>query len=560
VFSVGALALGGLRANAVGAVRIDLGPDALGIELVRVAAFAVGFAPGAVAEPVRVRAPYTAVRGLVREGGLLYLTLDPALFAPHNRFALAGFSEDPAEALVRAFRWRARLRWASALVPVPIGALAGLLVPDALATGVLGRASLAALAAMTAFALLRELMAWNTWGGPIAARLRDAFEAELAERLALVAVPAPRPPPVLARRLSPSRLARRGTAPALAPADAAAQRDAATAAAPSEDAPPLAAAWRVGAVLAIASAIVGVMAFVGRFSAPRPVPPAVDRLESGLAAAARAFTPARCEAPEPERCLCARADSPLWEGGVPRLAVLTFHGDEEASAPLVARLDRSGAPRFDFDLAVVNNGARPVRDVTLTLTFARRTPAGRRVGATDRGLFWEGELAPGAAVKWRVKAPGSELRIDASVRGTLDETGIAPAAPDAFFHLTSSRFRALRIHGALMLAYLRDPRAESAVRALEVQGAADGPLLARIHRAAAPVFMCDVRRTEDRVEACVFNASSKVQSGLVLRHTASGAGSFPVEVDVPVHEGRRVVVAMPEEGGELEIVDPAGGE
>ncbi len=107
-FTVGALALAGRRANAVGAVRITLMPDEIEVELVRVAGFSLGFAPGGVAEPVGFRAPLTAVRGLVREGRVLNLAFDPAVVTPYNRFALAGFSEDPAESLARTLEARDR--------------------------------------------------------------------------------------------------------------------------------------------------------------------------------------------------------------------------------------------------------------------------------------------------------------------------------------------------------------------------------------------------------------------------------------------------------------------
>ncbi len=308
-----------------------------------------------------------------------------------------------------------------------------------------------------------------------------------------------------------------------------------------------------------AAGVVGVMAFLQRYAAPQAPPPAVDLLASGLGHAARSVRPDVHEVPEPERCVCARADSPLWKDGVPTLSVLTFHGDDEASGPLLPTLDRAERPQFDFDLAVVNDGARPLRDVRLTLSFARRSPAGRRVGAVDRGLFWGGVLAPGAAVKWRVSAPGSEMLVDASVTGTLEKARSQPAPADAFFRLLSSRFRAVRVHGALMLAYLRDPRADEAVRALGSQSAADEALLGRIRRAAAPVIACDVRRAAGKVEACVFNASSRPRGGLILRDVVPAgtpARGAPVEVPVPVHEGRRVTLDVPEGlGDEVEIGD-----
>jgi hypothetical protein len=296
----------------------------------------------------------------------------------------------------------------------------------------------------------------------------------------------------------------------------------------------------------------------------------VDAVASGLAAAARAASRGSHPPVEPERCLCQRADSPLWKDGIPVLSVLTFEGDEGALSEATARPDRAGWPQFAFDLAVVNNGARALHDVRVTLTFARRTQAGRRVGAVDRGLFWGGVLAPGHAVKWRVAAPGSEMSVDASVTGTLAEANLDPAPPDAFFELGSSRFRAVRLHGAAMLAYLRDPRAQALGRAIAVAGVGDADLLGRIRRAAAPVFACDVRRDGARLEACVFNGASQPKAGLSLREVAPGrAGghpqtpeprSFPIEATVPVHEGLRLGFDIPPDLGEVGVLDPWGAD
>ncbi len=314
------------------------------------------------------------------------------------------------------------------------------------------------------------------------------------------------------------------------------------------------------AAVVAATGIVGVIAFLQRYAAPGSPPPAVDCLASGLGAAARslALVDVR-EAPEPDRCVCTRAESPLWKEGVPVLGILTFHGDEEVSGALAPALDSKGFPRFDFDLAVVNDGARPLHDVRVTLTFARRDAGGKRVGAVDRGLFWGGVLAPGAAVKWRVSAPGSEMRVDASVNGTLEKARLDPAPADAFFKLTASRFRAVRAHGAAMLAYLRDPRAEAAARDLQGQSATDEALTPRIRRAAAPLFACDVRREGARVEVCVFNGSSRPVGRLALREvTGTAPRSFPLALPVPVHEGRRVSWTVPSDlGDELWVSEPS---
>ena len=548
-FSVGALALAAPRANAVGAVRLTLAPAALEVELLRVVGFSSGFASGGVAEPVRFTVPYVAVRGLVRRGRMLYLALDPGVVAPYNRFALARFTEDPAQALTRAYLARSLSRWVSYLVPLPFGALVGLLAPPALVSGALGRASLAVLAGLAAWAALREIVAWQSWGGPLSDRSRDALELAMAERLGLL----PGPAAVLDETPFPLGAARSVT------------RVRAAAEAPSSALP----ARALFAAAAVAAFAVFAMAVSKRLGDPAAIPPAVETLHTGLAEAARrtheSVTP---DVPEPTiaraadrpRCSCLRAASPLWKEGVPALAILTFAGDDDIASGAVAREDRAGSPRYDFDVVAVNDGARPLRDVRVTLTFARRSKSGRRVGAVDRGLFWSGLLAPGHAVKWHVRAPGSEMRIDASVTGTLDDASVSPAPAEAFAELTRSRYRAVRVHGARMLAYLHDPRGREAALALDGRTPEDRALLAQIARAAAPVIACEPTVHEDRLSICVFNGAAQPRSGLELRGLPASAPRFPIEGILAVHEGVRLDVpfegALPEEWAVVTPGDP----
>lgn len=558
-----ALAIAARRANVAGVVRLTCAPEGLEIELIRVTGFALGFAPGAVADPVGFLVPYTAVRGLVREGRLLYLALDPAVVTPYNRFALARFAEDAGDVLARASEARARARWASLLFPAPMGALAAALVPEDLAGGVLGRVSVGALAALAAWALLHAVALWRSWGGPFSDRLRDRFEAELSERLALTpSLPAGAPAPQ-AVRLPPRRPYPRPQIIAPEPVMRAPIEPAVTRA--SSPVEPVAHPLRKPLVAALAAAVgvVMIVGFLGRYAAERPAPPAIPKLVAGLGPAVRGVGLDVRPLPQPERCLCLRADSPLWRDGVPVLSVLTFEEDEGAMGAPEPKLDRRGFPKYRFDVAIVNNGARALRDVRLTLTFARRTESGRRVGAVDRGLFWEGVLSPGHAVKWHVSGPGNEVRTDVSVTGTLAAAHLDPAPADAFFALTSARVRAVRVHGALMLAYLRDPRAEDAARALAAQSSNDDALLARIRRAAAPVFACDVKREGERLDACIFNGASQPRSGISIREVPETPGateprSVPIDRPIPVHEGLRVHLQVsPDFAPEIQVVDPS---
>jgi hypothetical protein len=335
--------------------------------------------------------------------------------------------------------------------------------------------------------------------------------------------------------------------------------------------------WRLPVTLGLAAAgltgTLGVLVQLARTPPPAPEATAAAAAsgdpapEVGSAEPAAEAPSAEPSAPpEPPRagppCTCARADSPLWAEGLPALAVLV--------APREGVTPRPG--KLDLDVAAVNDAARPLRDVRVVLTFWRRAASGKKLGVTDRGLFWSGDLAPGQAVRWRVRAPGTEYRVDASVTARLAadpalEPGapaspFAPAPPEAFAPLAQAAMRPVRMHAATMLAYLRDPRALDAARDLGATTLEERARIARLERASAPIFACGVAARGDALAACVMNGSTEPGADLVVREVvAKGGGDGEGQGDgdagvVPVHEG--VLVTLPLEGGpapaEVEVV------
>ncbi len=521
-FTVGALALAAEGANAVGAVRLTLLPDVIEIELVRAAGFRSGFVPGSVAESVEMRVPYTAVRGLVRRGRALCLALDSSIAAPYTRFTLARFTYDPRESLARAYEARRRAALSVALLPAPLGLLVALASPVSLVSGLVGRLSVGLLVAAFLWLSLRELLRFATWGGPGSDRLAEAFEVALCQRLGFVPVT---------------------TAPFAPPPEAPA----------SDTSLP---AWaRAPLIVALVAAlsVLGI-SFVQRYGRP-PEPGALAPTASTVPVVAARFGFA-LHAPSPEdlvptprlpRCVCARAASPLWNEGLPVLEILLASRPEDGSGRVVPSERRGGAPAYDFDLSVVNNGATSLPDVSVLVTFARRDDRNRRVGATDRGLYWGRPLLAGRAIKWHLTAPGTEMRIDPPRIGLLDP-GRDPAAADAFFELSRARQRVVRIHAAKMLAYHRDPRALDVLTALGSPSPDEEILLARIDRAARPVIACDIMPSSEALEVCLFNGALSPQRVVAARTIAdaekpSQRASLPVLV--PVHDGVRVSVPLP---------------
>jgi len=531
-FTVGALALAAESANAIGAVRLTLLDAFLEIELVRAAGFRSGFVPGSVAESVEMRVPYTAVRGLVRRGRALCLALDPSIAAPYTRFTLARFTYDPREALGRAYDARRRAAVAATLVPLPLGLVAALATPEPYVSGLVGRLAVGLVVTIASWLALRELLRFATWGGPSSDRLAEAFEVALCQRLGFLPVTsAPFAPPPPPPHTSDAPLPAWARAPLLV------------------------------ALVAVAS-VVG-MSLFQRYSAPPDpslVPRALPLAVAGIGARVHAFSSQDLVPPLPllPRCVCARAASPLWNDGVPVLEVLLAARPEDGSGRVIPTVHRGGSPAFDFDLSVVNNGATSLPDVSVLVTFARRDDQNRRVGATDRGLYWGRPLGSGRAIKWHVSAPGTEMRIDPPRLGKLRPER-ASASPDAFFELSRARQRVVRVHAAKMLAYHRDPRAADVLTSLGQASPGEELVFERIERATRPVIACDIAARDGSLEVCLWSGALSPQRVAAVRALAEGdepPRSAPLSIDVPVHDGVRIAVPLAIEPAppELEIV------
>ena len=773
-----ALAVADGPADAVGVVQLACEESTLALTLLRAGAYRPDFVPGTLAEAVTVHIPYSAVRGLVRRSRALVLTLDRSVPTPFHRFALARFTDDPAETLApvhRAHRTASTLAWA---LPGPLGALAAALPPTDLVGGAIGRASTALLTAIAIGATMRVVAAWLAWGGPSSDRLRERFEVAISERLGLMPpkpLPATKPqrPPRLPARvkeidalatprgseiaeiardaheiadLSPAppaihvpevptedaiaeiarthldaiaeiarnaqasiaeisraqrtphpgrQRARQDTIAEAARAHqdtvaeiARARQDTVAEAAPSQrdtladilrgqrssiadititdldslpdgarapqdtidltldpsppvnaapaprnpflsatdaehdpfatteppriadaaratidtlpeaaraaddtsveiaipadeprvDAPraeaprrlPIAATphldtrtpsapkvpWLRHVALAgvAAASVVAALAFVKRYgtTSARPQPELEETVAVERAPDVPKPPPPPTPPPPPRepRCVCERAASSLWADGMPVLSVMTTTGPDGTIAEPTPRLDEHENPMFGYDVAIVNNSALRIRETRIVLTYARRNEQNQRVAVTDRGLYWGLPLAPGAAVKWTTEGPGTEVRIDKSEEGTLESRKLAPAPADAFFQLLRARHRVVRLQGATMLAYLHDPRAESAVEMIGAPEPSEAPRIRRLRAAARPLVACDLQAADGQLTACVFNASMKPAAGLTMREIsddeAKPGRSFPVAPEVPVHDG--VVLKWPLEG------------
>jgi len=210
-------------------------------------------------------------------------------------------------------------------------------------------------------------------------------------------------------------------------------------------------------------------------------------------------------------CLCDRADSPLWSEPLPRLSGLLL--DSRV-------LPRTTHNRLEVEVAAVNNGDEPLKDITLHVAFFdSKTPGGEVT--KERPLYFEGPLRPGAAVKWTTEARGNSFKILVPDLGKLGQNGEGAANKDAFVELLSARNRPVRLHAARVLGYLGDKSArEAALKLKDAYRAREAPYLRRVLTASAELRVCDVKldssSSPTKVSACVYNGSGKDQSSLGL--------------------------------------------
>jgi hypothetical protein len=553
---VGALAIGDHRANAVGPVRLVCERDGLRVELLRVGRFASGFAFATLADAVSFRVPYRAVRGMVRDGRSLLLSLDPRAAAPYTRFALTRFCRAPSGALMRAFRVRRVASALSYLLPVPLALLAaGELHARAGASPAL--IALGALVvAAAALWLARTAVGWLSWGGPISDRLRDRFEQALSAELGLVPAPEleplPLPPVVTPLPAPPARPApappRLAPAPVRAPARAEAPEPR-----PREV---LAAAFRPWAFAAVAAAAAGAAVLasfaVRRYGVAEAVVLPVAQARTGLGASLPDLGRVGVAAAQTSHpsCRCERVDSALWREGMPQLSIVVspVKGGIDAlwlepGKTYPVGFGPGERPRVELDLAVVNNGKATMRELNLVLTFAERTPTGERIKPRERGLYWGSRLRPGESVKWRVKAPGTELKIDTRHDAPLAAVGAADA--EAFYGLSQARLPAVRLHGAVMLAMLGDPRYAALAQAAGELPPAGEAIKAELARLGAPLALCDAEPIDAGLEACLWNGSTALERALVVVEIARDGSEKRHVVRDFFHPGEGLRVSLP---------------
>ena len=221
-------------------------------------------------------------------------------------------------------------------------------------------------------------------------------------------------------------------------------------------------------------------------------------------------------------CRCDRADSLLWADPPPRLSVLVL---KQRVRPGRGSIEHESARKryTDLDVAVVNNGAKELDQITLQVLFFARDPGNsRRAQVDNRPLFFEGPLRGGQAIKWGTNAEGTEVEIQGPALGSLGGEGDSAAPSDRFAELLAAHHRPVRRHGAMMLAYLGDPRAREALLKLrEALREDEAPYLDRLLQATSEVRVCRLSVKQDTagasVTACLFNTTLETRKELGVK-------------------------------------------
>lgn len=503
------------RSNAAGAVELECSAEGLTLAYRGVFALSDGYVPGAVASGAELLVPWPGVIETAVEGEQLLLQVDPRI-TPLNRLCLtafaAGADELPPQELVKR-RLVVRIASAGLALTAALAAFAG-----ARGAGAAPSLSLSVSAAvLTALAVL----AVGFWA--------DRF----------VAAPSPRWTGDLARELFLSELSRFVPSVTRAPA------------APPPARPPLLFYFEralprttAAIVITLSAALLGALLttrviVLDEGAAPRaPRAAAVseeparhrDEPRAARAPVADAAPPSKPSAPPPppatgdavrlsEACRCARADSALWQTPIPKLSLLVLsqrvrkgRGEDE----------NQRKKYLELELGVVNNSRSDLPELSLLVEFFERDPppSNKRYSVSTRPLFYEGPLRPAQAIKWSVEAQGVEFEIHNPVPGDVGPFGDDAAPSNLFAELLSANHRPVRLHAAMMLTFLNDPRARDAVLELrEALREDEGPYLNRLLQAQGPVKVCklEVNAPARSGSACVFNAGSEPRKDLGLR-------------------------------------------
>ncbi|MBN1608060.1 MAG: hypothetical protein JW940_15610 [Polyangiaceae bacterium] len=515
---VRAIAASAEESNAIGTLELECTPAGLVLVYVGVGAFSEGYAPAAVTTGTCVTVPWSAVQQARAQGEQVVLVLDPRV-TPHNRLTLVNFSTGNETDHRQLYRQRMMVRVA-AMAGALVLLLAGMVAfPRLGPRWTVGPTLLVAGLAATAVLFLGFAAdRWIKSGGMDADRAREIFLATLGYYLPQIERLATLPAQRAKRwRLPPFDSLLPRTTGAVAITLAAGALGAVMMArwftlerpGVRESVAAAAASPRPSVSPAVVSAP-PVTKSPPSVQAPSQAPPA-----SSVPAAAPPLPGQGLARAEP--CSCARADSVLWREPIPVLSTLIID----------SKLERKQKhPELHLEIAAINNGDKSLEDLTLRVEFYEQDPppSSKLYSVANRPLYYAGPLGPGKAIKWSVEAEGTHFKVHPPAAGPRKELltdsigaqGERAAPTNLLADLLNANHRPVRLHGAMLLAFLGDPRALEAAqelrRALREE---EATYLRRLFEALGEVRACELSvAATGQVSLCVYNSSRKSRSGL----------------------------------------------
>lgn len=554
-----AVAVASERSNAVGSVELECTPHGLFVAYLAVGAFQSGYAPGALTSGTGLTVPWESIEEASVEGNQILVTFDHRL-TPLNRLLLMHFATGRALPPEELARRRLIVRLAAAA-----GALAAALIitasmlrsaPEVGAGSAIFVALLAAALLVGAGFLVDKNLAANSDEGQALA----GFSLELTQY-----------------RPTVIHVARPGKSAAKLPEISELQG--------------LLPRTTIAIVITLTAGALGVL-LVARWVTTNEsaVARVTNRLleerppdgAPGVGATARPAStalhtsrppgPSRTKIPESptgallgSECACERADSLLWAAPIPRLSLVVLgQRVRQGRGPEENRRKKY----LELDLAVVNNSKESIGEVALLVLFYERDlpPSDRRTQIDSRPLFYEGPLLPGQAIKWSTEGEGSEFEVENPFRGHIGPSGEDAAPTSRLVELLDAKNRPVRLHGAMLLAFLGDPRArEGALNLREALREDEASYLTRVLQVTSDVRVCQIQvagtGSARSMAACIYNSGAEPQRELGIKirgldgplspespisapPTVLVESAFPISGELPARAGRAVRISL----------------
>ncbi len=283
-------------------------------------------------------------------------------------------------------------------------------------------------------------------------------------------------------------------------------------------------------------------------------PPALSPEPTATAGVARTTGP----------CECQRSDSLLWSHPLPRLSLIVLSS---------RRYKRHEHEHVELEFAAINNSDRDIAELTSMAEFFQQDPppSSKLVSVSTRAVYYQGPLHPGEAIKWHVDAEGSTFRLHpasengAPITGSLEDNGSNAAPTDAIAKLLKAHNRPVRLHGAMLLAFLRDPRArEATVELGDSLRESESSYLRRLLEALSDLRLCQVQvagnGNQRRVLACVFNTTDAPRTPVeviirALDATVSTADPVGDPPEILAEKSAVLPVSIPAKAGVFAQID-----